>query len=169
MQLPRVYPFPFAFSFSLHSPLLAPEPHLIPHSLCQKPLYLHSTSSFHLRQTKCSIAFPSVVMKWEGEETRRGWQEREREEGRQREKKRRNHSHWQLCPETITLFPHLQQVNRQLLLCAYTLPLLSLSLHLWLLLTCSLMRQNNTCTRSQHAHTKRNSADTDLTRVVIHS
>lgn len=34
-------------------------------SLSQTPLYLHSTSSFHLRQTKCSIFFPSVVMKWE--------------------------------------------------------------------------------------------------------
>lgn len=38
-------------------------------------------SSFHRRQTKCSIAFPSVVMKWEGED-KDGVRGREREEDR---------------------------------------------------------------------------------------
>lgn len=84
----RVYPFPFAISACLHS-LLAPKPHLIPlfPSICQKPLYLHSTSSFHLRQTKCSIAFPSVVMKLEGED--KEGVTRERYRGKERERRSR--------------------------------------------------------------------------------
>lgn len=60
-----VYPFAFAISACLHSSM--PRSPVSSFSLW---LYLHSMSSFHLRQTKCSIAFPSVVMKWEG--TRRG-------------------------------------------------------------------------------------------------
>lgn len=50
----RVYPFHFS---PAAVPLFAPKSHLIPlfASICQKRLDLHSASSFHLRQTKCTI------------------------------------------------------------------------------------------------------------------
>jgi len=77
-------------------------------------------------------------MKWEGEDEGVDERKRERKEKRNREKKSGDHSHGQLCPKTIALFPHLQQVNRQLLLCAYILPFSLSSSHT---LTSSLMTQ----------------------------
>lgn len=99
-------------------------------TLCQKPLYLHSTSSFHLRQTKCSIVFPSVVMKWEGEDKKGvGWAEGGE---RRMERERKEVGGWQSLTtlpwdNTVVLFPLLQQVMRQLLL-RPTSPFLSLFL-----------------------------------------
>lgn len=166
----RVYPFPFAISACLHS-LLAPKPHLIPlfPSICQKPLYLHSTSSFHLRQTKCSISFPSVVMKWEGED--KEGVTRERYRGKERERRRRGvQSYWQLCPETTALFPHLQRVNRRLLLCAYTLPhSLSPSVSISQIPLASSLMTKCMCTRSQHAHMNRNSGRERSVIVGVHA
>lgn len=57
--------------------------------------YLHSKNSFHLRQTKCSIAFPSVAMKMRVKERNIQWQkERESESERGRKREKVEHSHW---------------------------------------------------------------------------
>lgn len=127
----RVYPFPFAISACLHS-LLAPKPHFIPvsPSICQKPLYLHSTSSFHLRQTKCSIAFPSVAMKWE-EEDKEGVM-RGRYRGKEGERRRRGgQSYWQLCPGKNSTLPSPSAGEQEVIaLCLHLTPSFSLCLHL---------------------------------------
>lgn len=53
--------------------------------------YLHSKNSFHLRQTKCSIAFPSVAIKMRmgGKKNRRRETQRERDRQSEREKERK--------------------------------------------------------------------------------
>lgn len=79
----RVYPFLSPSLPASIPPSLAP----LVLSICHRPLYLHSTSSFHLRQTKCSIAFPSVVMKWEGEDKEGVTRDSERERGKERERR----------------------------------------------------------------------------------
>lgn len=50
--------------------------------------YLHSKNSFHLRQTKCSIAFPSVAMKMRVKERNILYRDRKREREAESERDR---------------------------------------------------------------------------------
>lgn len=143
------YPFPFAISACLPS-LLAPKPHLIPlfPPICQKPLYLHSTNSFHRRHMKCSTIFPSVVMKWEGED----------KEGVTRERKiKRKREEEEQASESLTSLPSkcssVPSPSAGEATCLHLTPF-HLSLHLCLLDPSHQLSEQNTCVQAHNVHTQ---------------
>lgn len=87
----------------------APRSH--PSSLCQKPALLTINEFFSPLANKMlqSLFPPSVVWKWEDGDKVQEWGERETG----RDGKWGDHSHWQLCLETIAVFLRLNRVSRQ--------------------------------------------------------
>lgn len=137
MLLLRIsFPLHLSSSQSLHSQQPSFTSSSFLHLSSSGLFYLHSKNSFHLRQTKCSIAFPSVAIKMRmgGKKNKGRETERKRKTGREhraREKEREkeggsqslNMSEGKRCLNFVTLIealgglcspiPHISFAQRQ--------------------------------------------------------
>ena len=168
----RVYPFPFAISACLCPPPSLPQSAPSHPSLSLSlslSLYLPESPSTYTRRvlfTSGRRNAPSLFPLWwwngreqTGRERREGDREvggEEREEGGGRWG-RGVYSHWQLCPETIALFPHLQQVSGAVVAWCLHLTLLSFSL--------SLTTNSN---RLRHSHMNKNNDRNNTTSAGVY-